>query len=43
MYVHAVLILLLTKYGCLETQKGRLGGGAVELSVSIILDCVLLH
>lgn len=43
MYVHAALVLLLTKYGCLEEQNGRLGGGAVEFSVSIISDRVLLH
>lgn len=43
MHVHAALVLLLTKYGCLEEQNGRLGGGAVEFSVSIILDRVLLH
>lgn len=43
MHVHAALVLLLTKYGCLEEQNGRLGGGVVEFSVSIILDRVLLH
>lgn len=43
MHVHAALVLLLTKYGCLEEQNGRLGGGVVEFSVSIILDRVLLY